>query len=120
MRWGLIGGGRHSQIGEPHRIAARLDGLFSLEAGALDADPAAGRAFAAELGVPAGRAYGDWREMLAREAALPPDRRLGPLAVAPPHPTPLAITKGAPLSGVHVLCAKPPPRTGEGGGEPFE
>ena len=107
MRWELIGGGRHSQIGEPHRIAARLDGLFSLEAGALDIDPAAGRAFAAELGVPAGRAYGDWREMLAREAALPPDRRLDLVTVATPNATHFEITKAFLLSGFNVLCEKP-------------
>src|SRR3954447_6341401 len=107
MRWGLIGGGRHSQIGEPHRIAARLDGLFSLEAGALDVDPTAGRAFAAELGVPAGRAYGDWREMLAREAALPPDWRLDLVTVATPNATHFEITKAFLLSGFNVLCEKP-------------
>jgi predicted dehydrogenase len=103
MRWGLIGGGRHSQIGEPHRIAARLDGLFTLEAGALDVDPAAGEAFARELGIQAGRAYGDWKEMLAREAAMPPDRRLDLVTVATPNATHFEITKAFLLSGFNVL-----------------
>src|SRR5690348_3010093 len=107
MRWGLIGAGRHSQIGEPHRIAARLDGLFTLEAGALDVDPAAGEAFARELGIQAGRAYGDWKEMLAREAAMPPDRRLDLVTVATPNATHFEITKAFLLSGFNVLCEKP-------------
>ena len=34
LRWGLIGGGRGSQIGPAHRIAG-LDGAFELCAGAL-------------------------------------------------------------------------------------
>ena len=36
LRWGMVGGGEGSQIGPAHRLAARLDGLFAFEAGALD------------------------------------------------------------------------------------
>ena len=67
LNWGLIGGGEGSQIGPVHRLAARIDGHFDFCAGALDADAAAGRAFAMSLGVPKDRAYGDWRDMLAGE-----------------------------------------------------
>ena len=71
MRWGLIGGGRGSQIGGAHRIGARMDGLFDLTAAAPDAEPTAGREFAREIGVSADRAYGDWHEMLEREVFPP-------------------------------------------------
>ncbi len=37
LNWGMIGGGKGSQIGPAHRIAAGLDGYFSFAAGALDA-----------------------------------------------------------------------------------
>ena len=40
FQWGLIGGGEGSQIGSAHRIAARLDDVFKLSAGALDVDAA--------------------------------------------------------------------------------
>lgn len=63
MKWGMIGGGRGSQIGSAHRIGAQLDGCFQLAAGALDVDPANGRAFAVELGISKDRAYGSWQEM---------------------------------------------------------
>ena len=67
MRWGLIGGGRDSQIGEAHRIASRFDGLFTLVAGALDVDPERSREFGLELGLDPQRAYPDWSTMLAAE-----------------------------------------------------
>ena len=56
LRLGMIGGGRGSQIGDSHRLAARLDGRFDLVAGALDIDAARGRTFAAELGIAPERA----------------------------------------------------------------
>lgn len=107
MRWGLIGGGKGSQIGEAHRIGARLDGLFELTAAALDADPERGRAFAQELGVPAARSYGDWEEMLAAERARPAEERLDLVTVATPNSTHYAITREFLKAGFNVLCEKP-------------
>lgn len=107
MRWGLVGGGRGSQIGEAHRIAARLDGLFVLAAGALDVDVRRGRAFARELGIDHGRSYGDWREMLEAEAGRPPDERLNLVTVATPNATHYEITRGFLEAGFNVLCEKP-------------
>src|SRR5262245_27117247 len=107
MQWGLIGGGRDSQIGGAHRIAARLDGLFRLAAGALDIDPARGREFAQSLGIAQGRAYGDWREMLRAEAAKPPGDRLDLVTIATPNATHYAIAKAFLQEGFNVLCEKP-------------
>ena len=52
LNWGMIGGGKGSQIGPAHRLAAGLDGHFNFVAGALDHDAAAGRDFAQSLGWP--------------------------------------------------------------------
>jgi predicted dehydrogenase len=105
LDWGLIGGGRGSQIGPAHRIAAGLDGHFTLAAGALDADPAAGRAFARDLGIPADRAYGNWTEMLDGERDRADRIRL--VTVATPNATHYAIAKGFLEAGIDVLCEKP-------------
>ena len=70
LRWGMIGGGEGSQIGPAHRLGARLDGQFDFVAGALDIEPDRGRRFARSLGVPADRAYGDWREILEHMRAM--------------------------------------------------
>jgi predicted dehydrogenase len=106
LNWGLIGGGRGSQIGGPHRIAARLDGLFNLSAGALDADAVKGKEYAVELGITADRAYGDWREMLKAESVRK-DARLDLVTVATPNDTHFEITKSFLEAGFNVLCEKP-------------
>lgn len=105
IRWGLIGGGEGSQIGDAHRIAARLDGLFTLSAGALDADPDRGRAYAVSLGVDKDRAYGSWQEMLASEQAR--DDRIQLVTVATPNATHFEIARAFLEAGIHVLCEKP-------------
>ena len=51
IRYGMVGGGQGAFIGGVHRIAARLDGEFTLVAGALSADPARAAASAADLGL---------------------------------------------------------------------
>src|SRR5579871_6576177 len=91
LKWGLIGGGEGSQIGPAHRISAAMDGLYEFSAGALDIDPADGRAFAERLGVAPDRAYGDWREMLAGER----DRsdRVDLVTVATPNASHYEISK---------------------------
>jgi predicted dehydrogenase len=106
LAWGLIGGGRGSQIGGPHRIAARLDGLFTLTAGALDADAARGKEYALELGITAERAYGNWRDMLNAEAKRQ-DNRLDLVTIATPNDTHFEISKNYLEAGFHVLCEKP-------------
>src|SRR5271154_144513 len=91
MNWGLIGGGESSQIGATHRIAAGLDGAFQLAAGALDVDPIRAKDYAVRLGIPADRAYGDWREMLEAERTRPD--RLDLVTVATPNSLHFEITK---------------------------
>ena len=105
LNWGMIGGGKGSQIGPAHRIAAGRDGLFSFAAGALDHDPAAGRTFGHALGLAADRSYGDWREMLAGE--LPRPDRVDLVTIATPNSTHHAIAKAFLNAGFHVLCEKP-------------
>lgn len=115
LNWGMIGGGEGSQIGPAHRLGAQADGNFVLAAGALDADPAKGRAYAERLGVAADRAYGDWREMLEGERDR--DDRVDLVTVATPNSTHFEITKAFLEVGFHVLCEKPMTMTVEEGEE---
>ena len=105
LRWGLIGGGEDSQVGGIHRIAAGLDGVFDFVAGAVDVDPARGRAFAIRQGAAKDRAYGDWREMLAGE--LGRADRLDLVTVATPNNSHHEIAKAFLENGFDVLCEKP-------------
>ncbi len=105
LNWGMIGGGEGSQIGPAHRISAALDGLYTMAAGALDADPKKGHAYAVSLGIDSSRAYGDWREMLAGERNR--KDRVDLVTVATPNSTHYEITKAFLEAGINVLCEKP-------------
>ncbi|MCG6903820.1 MAG: Gfo/Idh/MocA family oxidoreductase, partial [Rhodobacter sp.] len=115
LKWGMIGGGKGSQIGPAHRLGAQADGNFAFVAGALDHDPDAGRAYAAELGISADRAYGDWREMLEKERAR--EDRVDLVTVATPNATHFEITRAFLQAGFNVLCEKPMTMTVEEGEE---
>ena len=115
LNWGMIGGGEGSQIGPAHRLGAQADGNFTLAAGALDADPDKGRAYAQRLGVAPDRAYGDWREMLDGERGRAD--RVDLVTVATPNATHFEITRAFLEAGFHVLCEKPMTMTVEEGEE---
>lgn len=115
LNWGMIGGGRGSQIGPAHRLGSGLDGHFEFVAGALDHRADEGRAYAQELGVAPDRAYGDWQEMLAGEKGRAD--RVDLVTVATPNASHFAITKAFLENGFHVLCEKPMTMTVEEGEE---
>ena len=105
LNWGMVGGGEGSQIGPAHCLGARADGHFAFVAGALDHDPAKGRAYAQSLGIRAERAYGDWREMLAAESQR--EDRIDLVTVATPNAMHFEITRAFLQAGFNVLCEKP-------------
>ncbi len=105
LNWGMIGGGEGSQIGPAHRISAAMDGLYTMAAGALDANAEKGRDYAMRLGIAKDRAYGDWKEMLAGERTR--DDKVDLVTVATPNSTHYEITKAFLEAGINVLCEKP-------------
>jgi predicted dehydrogenase len=105
MRWGMVGGGRGSQVGGAHRVAACMDGLFEFSAGAVDIDPTKSRADGIGLGLSESRAYGGWREMLDAESSRPD--RLDLVTVATPNATHFEIVRAFLEAGFNVLCEKP-------------
>lgn len=105
IRWGMVGGGRGSQIGSIHRSAALRDDVFRLVAGAFDIDPERGRAFAVDLGLDAERGYPDYLSMFAAEAKRPDG--IEAVSIATPNNTHFAICKAALEHDLHVVCEKP-------------
>ncbi len=105
LRWGLIGGGKGSQIGGAHRIAALMDRNFTLEAAALDIDPVQGKRFARKLGIDKDRAYSDWQTFIKSET----DRSdpVHVITIATPNASHYPIAKSCLEAGFHVLCEKP-------------
>ena len=105
IRWGMVGGGKGSQIGYIHRSAAERDRYFQMTGGAFDLDAARGRAFGVELGLDPDRCYADYKAMFAAEAARPDGIRA--VSIATPNNTHYEISKAALLAGIHVICEKP-------------
>jgi len=105
IRWGMVGGGRGSQIGYMHRSAAMRDRLFDLMAGAFDIDPDQGRAFGVELGLSDDRCYSDHASMFTQETRRPDG--IEAVSIATPNHTHFAIAKLALEHDLHVICEKP-------------
>ncbi len=105
LRLGMVGGGRDAFIGAVHRIAARLDDRYELVAGALSADPEKAKASAADLGLPAERAYGSFAEMAAAEAERADG--IDVVAIVTPNHLHYAPAKAFLEAGIHVICDKP-------------
>ena len=105
INWGLVGGGKGSQIGPAHRLGANIDGLYFLAAGALDIDQERGKSYAKSLGISENRAYANWQEMLAGEKDR--DDCIQLVTVATPNSTHYEITKAFLEADINVLCEKP-------------
>jgi len=105
IRLGMVGGGEGSFIGPMHRMAARIDDRYELVAGALSSDPEKAKTSAAALGLAPDRAYADFAEMAAAEAA----RGDGIEAVVIVTPNHLHHAPACAFldRGVHVICDKP-------------
>lgn len=101
----MVGGGRGSQVGGAHRVAACMDGLFEFSAGAVDVDPTKSRADGISFGLAANRAYGTWEEMLQAEAQR--SDRFDLVTVATPNATHFGIVRAFLEAGFNVLCEKP-------------
>lgn len=111
VRMAMVGGGEGAFIGAIHRAAARLDGEIELVAGAFSSDPERARRSGAALGLPAGRVYATWRELLAGEAARAAVERAQFIAIVTPNDLHLPVAEGALQLGFHVLSDKPATRT---------
>ena len=107
LRYGMVGGGPGAFIGDVHRMAAELDGLARIEAGAFSSDPERSAAKGAEIRLDAERTYGSFAEMAAAEAGRPPDRRLDFVIVVTPNHLHFDVARTFLEAGFHVVCDKP-------------
>lgn len=105
LRLGMIGGGDGAYIGGIHRIAARMDGAFTLVAGAFDVDPERGTAFAVKEGISPDRAYGSYQDLIAGERTR--EDKVDMVAICTPNFTHYPIAKALIEAGFDVICEKP-------------
>ena len=107
LRMAMVGGGPGAFIGEVHRKAARMDGRIEILAGAFDIDPEKSKQMGEELNLDPSRVYSDYKEMIAKETALPVDKRIDFVAVTTPNNWHFPIAKESLEAGFNVMCEKP-------------
>jgi predicted dehydrogenase len=116
LRWAMVGGGRHGQVGYKHRTGALRDNTaFQLVAGAFDIDVERGKDFGINLGVDENRLYPDYKTMFDLESRR--EDGIEVVSIATPNGTHYEITKAALEAGLHVICEKPLFFTSEEGRE---
>ncbi|MBN2290446.1 MAG: Gfo/Idh/MocA family oxidoreductase [Candidatus Glassbacteria bacterium] len=103
----MVGGGEGAFIGAVHRKGALMDEQIELVCGAFDEVPERGRAFYSKVFIDPERAYGTYREMAEKEAALPADRRIDFVSIVTPNHMHFPVAETFLEAGFHVICEKP-------------
>jgi predicted dehydrogenase len=107
LRMGMVGGGAGAFIGRIHRIAASLDNEIELVCGAFNSDAERSRQSGLDLHLPPERAYANFADMFAAEAALPERQRMDFVSIVTPNFMHAAPAIAALDHGFHVICDKP-------------
>jgi predicted dehydrogenase len=105
IRLGMVGGGQGAFIGAVHRMAARLDGLYELCAGAFSSDPDRAMASGRELGLADERSYASYADMLAAE--IKREDGIEAVAIVTPNHMHFPVARACLDEGFHVICDKP-------------
>lgn len=105
LRYGMVGGGPGSFIGEVHRKAIALDGMAVIKAGCFSTRHEASLLTGLGLGIDKERIYADWREMARAEAA----RKDGIdfVVIVTPNHLHAPVAEAFLEAGIHVACDKP-------------
>ncbi|WP_293786143.1 Gfo/Idh/MocA family oxidoreductase [uncultured Pedobacter sp.] len=107
LRMGMIGGGKDAFIGAVHRLAANMDGLIELSAGALSVNPEVGYESGKMLFLPDNRIYNNYEEMLTKESELPAEEKIDFVTIVTPNFAHFAPAMMALDKGFNVVIEKP-------------
>src|SRR5690242_19431498 len=107
LRMGMVGGGKDAFIGSIHRLAANMDGLIEVVAGALSINPEIAKASGEELFLAKDRTYLTFEEMIEKESKLAADQRIDFVTIATPNFAHFAPAMMALEKGFHVVIEKP-------------
>lgn len=105
IRIGMVGGGPGAGIAETHRVAMRMDDLYSLQAGVFSHDPERSRAFGRKLEIAQDRLYPDFAAMAKAEAQRPDCVEV--VAITTPTDSHYRIAKTFLENGFALICEKP-------------
>ena len=105
LKYGMVGGGPGSFIGDVHRRSIALDGKADLVAGSFSRNMEGSLQTAKELGVCEERVYATFEEMAKKEAAR--EDGIDFVVIVTPNFMHYAVAKAFLENGIHVACDKP-------------
>lgn len=105
LRFGMVGGGEGSLIGDIHCKAATFDRRSVITAGCFSRDKAKSAITGEKLGISPDRIYATYREMAEKEAAR--EDRIHYVSIVTPNSSHYDIAKTFLQHGFHVVCDKP-------------
>lgn len=105
LKFGMVGGGEGSLIGDIHARAAMFDRRSVLAAGCFSRDAAKSAVTGEKYGISPDRLYENYREMAEKEAAR--EDRIHFVAIVTPNISHYEIAKTFLQHGFHVVCDKP-------------
>lgn len=101
FRLAFVGGAPNSAVGYAHFVAARMDGLWDLQAGAFSRHPDVNAKAAEIYGVVRERSFGGLSELLDREMA-----NLDAITILTPTPDHFEMVMECLRRGLPVICEK--------------
>jgi predicted dehydrogenase len=107
LRLGMIGGGQGAFIGAIHRMAASLDGLYELTAGAFSSNADKSKATGVLLGLASDRVYDSYQALIEQEKQRPAAERVQVISIVTPNYLHFEPTKLALENGFDVVLDKP-------------
>lgn len=113
LRFGQIGGGLGSFIGDVHRRVATFDNTVECVAGALSSTPERAQESGRAAGLPADRTYDSWQQMLETEKNKPDEERLDFVCIVTPNHVHYEPALAFAESGFNVIIDKPLVHTSE-------
>lgn len=105
LRYGMVGGGIGSFIGEVHRKAAGMDGRMALCAGCFSQNAERNAQTGCQCGLDAERVYASYAAMASAEAAR--EDGIDFVSIVTPNDSHYEIAKAFLQAGVHIVCEKP-------------
>jgi predicted dehydrogenase len=106
-RVGMVGGGNESFMGAIHRAAIEQSGCAELVCGAFGSTRQSSFETGRALKLPTRRAYGTYRDMFRREAALPEDERMDFVVILAPNAMHYPVAMSSIDAGFPVFSEKP-------------
>ena len=105
LKYGMVGGGQGSFIGDVHRKAIAMDGHAVLAAGCFSQDFDNTLSTGRMLGLDETRLYRTFAEMMAAEGAR--EDKIDFVVIVTPNDSHYPIARSALEQGIHVVCDKP-------------